>query len=98
MMRAEGFPRHARVCERHTGAGISKEEIIVKKIPIPVQDYFPETLEEELVCYADKFYSKSHPDRERTPEQALKSVAKHGAEGAERFRRWMDIFTENVGL
>ena len=55
MMRAEGFPRHARVCERHTGAGISKEEIIVKKIPIPVQDYFPETLEEELVCYADKF-------------------------------------------
>ena len=87
MMRAEGFPRHARVCERHTGAGISKEEIIVKKIPIPVQDYFPETLEEELVCYADKFYSKSHPDRERTPEQALKSVAKHGAEGAARFRR-----------
>lgn len=98
MMRAEGFPQHARVCERHTGAGISKEEIIVKKIPIPVQDYFPETLEEELVCYADKFYSKSHPDRERTPEQALKSVAKHGGEGAERFRRWMDIFTENVGL
>ena len=98
MMRAEGFPRHARVCERHTGAGISKEEIIVKKIPIPVQDYFPETLEEELVCYADKFYSKSHPDRERAPEQALKSVAKHGAEGAARFRRWMDIFTENVGL
>ena len=97
MMRAEGFPRHARVCERHTGAGIPKEEIMEKKIPIPVQDYSPEPLEEQLVCYADKFYSKSHLGRERTPEQALKSVRKHGEEGADRFRHWMDIFTENIG-
>ena len=92
MMRAEGFPRHARVCERHTGAGISKEEIIVKKIPIPVQDYFPETLEEELVCYADKFYSKSRPDVERTIEQTAKSLEKFGDEGVNIFRTWAAIF------
>ncbi len=29
------------------------------------QDYYPETLEEQLICYADKFYSKSHPDGEK---------------------------------
>ena len=96
MMRKEGFPLHARVCERHTGAGISKAEIIAKGLDIPVQDYLPETIEEQLVCYADKFYSKSHLDRERTPEQALKSVSKHGADGALRFRHWMDIFAENI--
>ena len=96
MLRAEGFPRHARVCERHTGAGIPREEIVAQGIPIPVQDYFPETVEEQLVCYADKFYSKSHPERVRTPEEALKSVAKHGAEGALRFRRWMELFAENI--
>lgn len=96
MLRAEGYPRHARVCERHTGAGISREEVVAQAIPIPVQDYYPETLEEQLVCYADKFYSKSHLERERTPEEALRSVAKHGAEGALRFARWMEIFCESI--
>ncbi len=97
MMRREGFPRHARVCERHTGAGLSRAEIMAKGLPIPVQDYFPETLEEQLVCYADTFYSKSHPDRVRTPEQALASVVRYGGDGAARFRRWMEIFAENIG-
>ncbi|MBF1605573.1 MAG: HDIG domain-containing protein, partial [Prevotella shahii] len=27
MLRAEGMPRHARVCERHTGAGITRQSI-----------------------------------------------------------------------
>ena len=30
LLREEGFPRHALVCERHTGAGISAESIISK--------------------------------------------------------------------
>ena len=97
MLRAEGFPLHARVCERHTGAGLSREEVAAQGLPIPVQDYYPETLEEQLICYADKFYSKSHPDREKTPEQALKSVSKYGEDGARRFRCWMELFTENLG-
>lgn len=97
MLRAEGLPLHARVCERHTGAGLSREEVAAQGLPIPVQDYYPETLEEQLICYADKFYSKSHPDREKTQEQALKSVSRYGEDGARRFRRWMELFTENIG-
>lgn len=97
MMRAEGLPRHARVCERHTGAGLSRQEVEAQGWPIPIQDYIPETREEQLVCYADKFYSKSHPEREKTAEQALRSVAKYGEEGARRFQRWMDIFSEKIG-
>ena len=85
------------MCERHTGAGLSREEVAAQGLPIPVQDYYPETLEEQLICYADKFYSKSHPDREKTPEQALKSVSKYGEDGARRFRHWMELFTENLG-
>ena len=76
IMRSEGFPRHARVCERHTGAGLTREEIINQDLPLPHQDFLPETLEEKLVCYADKFYSKSHPDREKPFEQAKKSIAR----------------------
>ena len=92
MLRSEGLYRHARVCERHTGAGLSAQDILNQNVPVPVQDYLPETLEEQLICYADKFYSKSHLDRVKTLEKALKSVSKYGEEGASRFRHWMEIF------
>lgn len=92
MLRAAGFPQHARVCERHTGAGIDLQNIIEQHLPLPHQDFLPETMEEQVICYADKFYSKTHLDRVRTPEQALKSLERFGKEGAERFARWMQLF------
>lgn len=92
MLRLEGFPRHARVCERHTGAGISKAEIIIQNLPLPLQDFLPETLEEKVICYADKFFSKTHLGDERTLEQAEKSVGKFGTDGFERFKKWEILF------
>ena len=92
MMRAEGFPRHARVCERHTGAGLTEKEIIEQNLPFPHRDFLPETLEEKLICYADKFYSKTHPDREKSFEQAEKSIARFGNDGLERFLAWKALF------
>jgi uncharacterized protein len=92
ILRSEGFPRHARVCERHTGAGITKEEIIKQNLPLPHQDFLPETLEEKVICYADKFYSKTHPEREKSYEKARKSLAKFGNEGLERFESYHQLF------
>ena len=92
MLRAAGYPKHARVCERHTGAGIALLDIIEQHLPLPHQDFLPETMEEQVICYADKFYSKTHLERVRTPEQALKSLERFGKEGAERFARWMQLF------
>lgn len=92
MMRAEGFPRHARVCERHTGAGISKEGIEQQNLPLPLRDFLPETMEEKLICYADKFYSKTHLDREKTVDQALRSIARFGDDGKQRFMEWITLF------
>ena len=92
MLRAAGYPKHARVCERHTGAGIALQDIIEQHLPLPHQDFLPETMEEQVICYADKFYSKTHLDRVRTPEQALKSIGRFGKEGAERFAKWMQLF------
>lgn len=92
MLRAEGFPRHARVCERHTGAGLSLEEICARNLPLPHTDFLPETLEEQVICYADKFYSKSHLEREKTIAQAEKSISAFGEAGLARFRRWVEMF------
>ena len=78
ILRAEGFPRHARVAERHTGTGLP--------------GYEPETLEEQIICYADKFYSKSSPDHVRTVLETAQSLEKFGAEGIKIFLGWAERF------
>ena len=40
LMRKENYPRHARVCERHTGAGLTAEEIEKQNLPLPHKDFF----------------------------------------------------------
>ena len=40
------------IVRRHVGAGISREE--AKKLGLPDLDYVPRTLEERIVCFADK--------------------------------------------
>lgn len=92
ILRKEGYPRHARVCERHTGAGLTREDIERQQLPLPSQDFLPETLEEKLICYADKFYSKTRLDKEKTIEEAARSLAKFGNEGVERFQEWAELF------
>jgi uncharacterized protein len=92
ILRKEGFPRHARVCERHTGTGITQKQIERQGLPLPLADYIPETLEEQLVCYADKFYSKSRPERVLSVLEAAQSLEKFGHEGVEKFLDWSRMF------
>ena len=49
-------------------------------------------MEEKVICYADKFFSKTHLDREKTIQQAEKSLAKFGEEGVLRFKEWEKMF------
>ncbi len=65
-MRGEGYPRHALVCERHTGAGLSLEGIIAQDLPVPHREMVPVSLEEQVICFADKFYSKTHLEKEKS--------------------------------
>ena len=83
----EPYIRHG-IC----GAAISRRQVEEQRLPLPPQDYLPLTLTEQVVCYADKFFSKSHPDRVRTVEQAAKSLSKFGDEGLGRFMRWASMF------
>ncbi|MGN0281928.1 MAG: HDIG domain-containing metalloprotein [Prevotella sp.] len=92
VLRSEGLPDFARVCERHTGTGITIEQIRSRNLPMPEADYCPETIEEQIVCYADKFFSKSHPDRVRSVEQTAKSLEKFGKEGLQKFWKWAEMF------
>ena len=92
LLREEGFPRHAQVCERHTGTGLTKAQILRQQLPLPAEDFVPVELEEQLVCYADKFFSKSRPDRVLTVVEAAQSLEKFGPEGVEKFLGWAKMF------
>ena len=93
MLRELGCIRHAFVCERHTGTGISRQQIERQQLPLPPDgQYEPVALEEQVVCYADKFYSKTHLDRERTVLEAAQSLEKFGEEGVKRFLGWAKLF------
>ena len=100
MLDSMGLYRHARVCERHTGAGISAEEIITQHLPItPPRDLLPETIEEKLVCYADKFFSKSRPEEPpKTIERARQSLAKFGQATLQRFDDLISLFGDPADL
>ena len=97
LLRDEGYPEEiARVAEHHTGAGLTAEDIIANNLPLPPKDYLPETLLERLICYADKFYSKSG-DMERKPlDKVIKSMEKLGPDSASRFKKMHEEFGKGI--
>lgn len=82
----------ARICERHTGTGLTPDIFRRRGIEPPAGTFVPITTEELIVSYADKFFSKSHPERTRTPQQTARSLEGFGKECAETFLRWHAMF------
>ena len=92
LLRKEGLPRHALVAERHTGTGLTLKQILERDLPVPHRDMVPVSVEEKIICFADKFYSKTRPQEEKTVEQAENSLVKFGPEGVDIFRDWCRLF------
>lgn len=61
------------IVKRHVGAGISAEE--AKALGFPSGDYIPMTLEQKIVCFADKMLDG---DRARPFEEEVKRFVKKG--------------------
>ena len=93
LLRSIGLERHARVCERHTGTGLTKEVIERNGWNLPVKDFVPETLEEQLICFADKFFSKTKFLHEpRTFEQVVESMRKISEDSVKKVEKWAEMF------
>ena len=94
MLEKEGLNDIAPVCERHIGVGLSKEDIINAGFPLPHRDMIPITIEEKLVCYADKFYSKSdkHLTIAKSPEKIRKKILKYGEDKLQKFEELVSLF------
>lgn len=97
LLRSEGLELHARVAERHTGTGITMEQVIREDLPIPVKDYCPESLEEKIICYADKFYSKTRLGEENPMWKIRKNIWKYGHDAVLRWNALSELMGETDG-
>lgn len=86
LLRKEGVEEEiASVAERHTGAGITPEDIRSLNLPLPYRDFMPHTLLQRLICYADKFYSKNGDMKEKSLDRVLHSMSRHSSDTLNRF-------------
>jgi uncharacterized protein len=81
-----------RFCSCHIGVGLTRQEVLDQRLPIPAADYLARTTEEALVMYADAFHSKSRPSRLVTAEEYRRSLHRFGAVQQERFARLRERF------
>lgn len=96
LLEKEGFPQHALVCERHVGTGISLADIKRHNLLLPRRDMEPRTIEEKIICYADKFYSKRIGclQHEKSADEVKAELEKFGAEKLEAFDKMFRLFSK----
>jgi len=92
LLQQEGYPEHALVCERHTGTGISLNQIITNDLPLPHQDMQPQTLEEQLICFVDIFYSKTKLGKIKEITNIREKMLTTGRGSVTKFDNWCNLF------
>jgi uncharacterized protein len=88
LLRTLGLPLHALVCERHTGVGLSLKTIQASKLPLPQRDMRPISMEEQVICYADKFYSKTQLNEAHAVERIRTYLSRYGDSEVRIFDEW----------
>jgi uncharacterized protein len=93
ILKKEDFPEVIwRFASHHTGVGLSKLDITSQGLPLPVEDYFADTIEESLIMYADKFHSKTDPPYFNSYEWYKQDIAKFGNDKVAKFEQMEQQF------
>jgi uncharacterized protein len=81
---------------RHIGMGITADEIKQNNLPLPHEDFIPLSLEEKLVCFADKFHSKYQNEESafHTSESIKNHLRKYGQKKIDIFEGMLELFGE----
>lgn len=94
LLEKAGLLNIAPICERHIGVGITLTDIKTNNLPIPLRDMTPQTIEEKIICYADKFFSKSANNLSlpKPLHKVQKSIRKYGEEKWNVFEEMLKLF------
>lgn len=98
LLRQAGLPRHALVSERHIGVGLTVGDIDRQRLPLPRRDMSPQALEEEIIAYADLFFSKQTdgPGGPRTAAEVRAKLGRFGDGKIAIFDRWHARFAPEL--
>jgi len=92
LLRAEGVDAVVlEIVRKHVGAGISSDE--ARALGFPEGDYVPGTLEEKVVCFADKMVSS---DKVRPFEEEVRRFVRKGHD-VNRLKKLKDDIAEALG-
>jgi len=95
MLENIGLSEYGLICERHVGVGISADDVSQFNLPLPARDMLPVTIEEQIICYADKFFSKNGSGKkaeEKTVAKIISGLEPYGPDKVKRFQSWIDMF------
>lgn len=93
ILKKEGLEKYANICLTHIGTGITVEIIRNGHLPLPLKDMIPTTIEEQIICYADKFFSKSSSNLRQSKEleSVRDGISKYGQASLDNFDRMHSI-------
>ena len=80
-----------KIIENHIGAGIPKNE--AAELGLPRKDYIPTTIEEKIVCYADKLAKGS---KKIDPQEALEEFIEKLGPNHPAIYRFKDLHQEII--
>ena len=76
--------------------GISADDVLRFDLPLPERDMAPISIEEQIICYADKFFSKNGngtlKTQEKNIDQIMRSLQKYGQDKVDKFHNWVEMF------
>jgi uncharacterized protein len=96
MLDSSGVSAYGLICERHVGVGISADDVHQFSLPLPAHDMLPISIEEQLICYADNFFSKNGNNGKQPKEKSVKAILhdleRYGTDKVQRFQSWAEMF------
>ena len=76
------------------GVGIAAADVRQHRLPLPERDMIPVSTEEQIVCYADKFFSKNGngSSTEKSIAEIIDNLSRYGKDKVLRFESWVQMF------
>lgn len=91
ILKEEGMDdKIVEIVRTHVLLGLNKEDIEKQGWALPLKDFEPKTLEAKVLCYADRFHSKS--PHFNSAESFMNSLEKDLPNQAKKFKAMIDEF------
>lgn len=94
LLEAANLSRHGQVAQTHAGISLTAQRLIEVDIALPLAQFLPQSIEEEIISFADLFYSKDVATlwRKRDVAEVRQAVAAIAPDNLDRLDEWIVKF------